>query len=1278
MEVSDMDSTELEAIRAAETYWRGLFDAEWSPTELKALSRAAEPVERLVASIPVDADLLRAIEGAATEMGVTPQQVVLAGWLTALMHFTDMERLTLSVQLDDTTIIPLTFTLTSSSDLASVIDLIVKAMTEALSHRAFPYLKLAAEEYGLLAPAQDLLTPLLFNMGEKDAPRAPIVMGLRVTAEGAELVVQGGGVYASYDYLRPLCTAVMNILEMGLLQDKPLSQLELLAPDDIAERLQRGTAVVTHFDEYARIEDAFAARVAETPGALAITHGEASLTYAELDEASYQLAQALRELGVQPGQVVAIHTPRSIPMAVSALAALKAGAVYMPLDPDYPAERIQILMEDSQAAVLLYSKEAPPTSLAGATLALDMPGGQVRALQIQTPSQSAPTISQAAYLMFTSGTTGRPKGVLNTHAGVLRLVRRATYLDLQPGVRVAQAGATGFDASVFEIWAALLNGGCLQIVDREVLLDSVELARFFREQETDVALITTSLFSQLASDDPAMFAPLSQLLVGGDVISSKQVSAVYAACPGIVILNAYGPTENGVISTVQRIDPARLDSISIGAPISNSVTLVLNRFGRLTPQLFEGELFVGGAGLALGYLGREDDTAKAFVPHPYVPGSRIYHTGDRARWNAEDELEFLGRRDFQIKIRGFRVELGEIEKTALSYSQVNEALVLALKPEGAAEYRLHCYLGVADEFDLDAWRQQLIDQLPAHMVPAAVWAMPELPLTVNGKVDRRALAAMKQAEPGGAEAVDDNERVLLEICRSLLHVDHLATDDDLIRLGASSLTAAMIASRARRDLGVKVAVADVLRSGTVAELAALVRMQRGPGTAASGVSASPAQASVEATPQQVRMFIEQSKQADACHYNLPIWVELPADIDPVRLQEALRQLVDRHEILRTSFEREGEVTHQRIHAELAVSIAEAPAASDVFNALTQFIHPFDLQQGPLWRAALYRDTEETYLLFDIHHILTDGYSLHLLFSEWEALYRGDNLSESPLQYRDYAHWLTSDSGQAHLAEQEAYWLKMYAEKPAQRDLPSDFPRSGVRSIRGEFLEFDLGKERTANIRRLSERLQVSVYQFLLACYGVFLAQVTGDDDITVGTPVAGRLAPGVDDIQGMFVNTLCLRLRPAQAERFEDYLQEVADMTLNAFDNQDYPFDRLVAKVAAGRSYGRSPLFDAMFALQNSGLSRQAFLGGSIVWTPAATGATIYDLNLQIEDGETSLRASWHFNRDLFTAKTMATFRDRLQEIIDKTLSDVNSQIRTLNQNEESGPVTLPEIEFEF
>ncbi|WP_170213757.1 non-ribosomal peptide synthetase [Vibrio tasmaniensis] len=1276
-----MNFTELEATHTAENYWRRLFDAEWSPTELKAPSRTIEPVDPQIASIPVDANLLSAIEDVADNMGATSQQVVLAGWLTVLMHFTDMERLTLSVQLDDASIIPLAFQLDSNAELTSVIDLVTNTMAEALSHRAFPYLRVAVEEYGLLPSVQELMTPLLFNLGDKEPPRASIVIGLCVTDEGSKLVAQGSGVFASYDYLRPLCVAVVNILEMGLSQNIPLSQLELLPPADINELLQQGTAAITHFDEYDRIEETFAARVTETPNALAITHGEQSLTYDALQKVSLQVAQALRELGVQPGQVVAIHTPRGIPMVVCALATLKAGAIYMPLDPDYPAERIQLLIEDSQAVMLIHSEDVLPTALADVThssLVLDMPGGRVRALQIQTPSQSAPADSQAAYLMFTSGTTGRPKGVLNTHEGVLRLVRRTNYLELPPGVRIAQAGATGFDASVFEIWAALLNGGCLQIVDREVLLDSVELERFFREQKTDVALITTSLFSQLASDDPALFAPLSHLLVGGDVISSKQVAAVYTACPKIVILNAYGPTENGVISTAKIIDPTRLDSVSIGVPISNSIALVLNQFGRLVPPLFEGELYVGGAGLAIGYLGREEDTNKAFISNPYTSGSTIYRTGDRAYWNDEGELDFLGRRDFQIKVRGFRVELGEIEKAALSYPKVNEALVLAIKPHGLEEYRLHCYLGVSDEFDLDDWHQQLVNQIPTHMIPTSVWTMPELPLTVNGKVDRRMLAEMKQEESGGVEAADDIERGLLEICRSLLNLNCLSIDHELVRLGASSLTAAIIASRTRRDLGAKISVADVLCSKTVSELAELVRTQQAQSAVCSGVEATPIQACCDATPQQVRLFIEQSKQADACHYNLPIWVELPTDVNPVLLQNTLQQLVDRHEILRTSFEREGELTLQRIHTKQAVSIAEAPPASDILNALTQFIQPFDLQQAPLWRAALYRDTEKSYLLFDIHHILTDGYSLLRLFTEWEELYYGNYLPKETLQYRDYALWLASDRGQDYLIEQEAYWLKLYADKPALPNLPTDFPRDEIRSLNGEFLEFDLGKERTTNINRLSESLQISTYQFLLSCYGVFLAQVTGDDDITIGTPVAGRLAPGVDDIQGMFVNTLCLRLRPALTARFVDYLQEVANMTLNAFDNQDYPFDRLVAQVAEDRSYGRTPLFDAMFALQNTGLSRQTFLGGSIAWAPAATGAAIYDLNLQIEEGETSLKANWHFNRELFTSKTMDSFRDRLMEIIDKALKDVNSQIRTLNQDKESGSVVLPEIEFEF
>lgn len=1276
-----MDHQQYKADSDAESFWREVFSQHWLPVELNAPDSPITAVKPPMIITPVPSERLALIDRAAAERDVTRLQVIMAGALVVFLHLGDTDRLTLSAQLSDVTILPLTVELDPDASLYAAIDQLAAAIREAQSHQAFPFLRFATEKCGFSPVAQNLLTPLLLNMGEGVTSDAPLSIALHSGQSGVELVIQADEERFCERYLQGLGAAILTVLQSGLGQDKPISQIDLLTQDEIDRQLRHGTAPVTDYNEQSRVEAAFARQAADVPASLAVTHGEFSLTYAALDRASEQLFQLLRALGVQSGHIVAILSSRSLPMVVSSLAVLKSGAIYMPLDPDYPAGRIQLLLEESQAFVLIQSEGADhPCQSTHTPQWLDLPGGRVSVSLYNPHSRplDSATAEQTACLMFTSGTTGRPKGVLNTHAGILRLVRRATYLDLPPGSRVAQAGATGFDASVFEIWAALLNGGCLQIVDREVLLDSIELADFFSRQKTDMALITTSLFSQLANDAPGLFAPLRLLFIGGDVISPKQVAAVYAACLGITIMNAYGPTENGVISTVQRIDPARLEAISIGQPISNSVALVLNRFGRLLPPQSEGELYVGGAGLALGYLKREQETANAFVAHPWQAGERLYRTGDRARWSSKGELEFLGRRDFQIKIRGFRVELSEIERVALASPLVNEAVVLALRPEGGSEYHLHCYLGVSDGFDSKAWHQSLSGKLPVHMIPSAVWAMPELPLTVNGKVDRNALSALKKKASGDGGARDRTERVLLEICRSLLDVDHLTTEDDLVRMGASSLTATIIASRLRRDLNVNIAVADILRCETVMRLAERVRNLQEQSPTAASISHSPAQTRVEATPQQNRLFIEQSRQVDACHYNLPLRVALPDEVDIARLQVTFQQLVLRHEILRTTFSREGDKTLQHIQANCLVSIAMLPETEDVDGVQADFVCPFDLQQGPLWRLAVCRAAGKSYLLFDIHHILTDGYSLFHLFGEWDALYNGQALSDYPLQYRDYANWLTSEGGQSYLTAQETYWLNMYTDKPSRSDLPVDYPRAGLRSLNGAFLEFELGESRSKGIYHLAASRQISVYTFLLACYGVFLARITGDDDITVGTPVAGRLAPGVDEIQGMFVNTLCLRLKPAASMRFDDFLWHVSGVTSHAFDNQDYPFDRLLERAGLNRAYDRSPLFDTMFALQNTGLNQRAFLGAPIVWAPASTGSAIYDLNLQVEEIESAFHACWHYNRDLFTSTTLASFRDQWLEIIDGALFDLDSQIQTLNRIKTSDPVVLPEINFNF
>lgn len=1266
----------------AESYCRELFANNWSPTELNYSYSKNKHIDFLSVNIPIPNILLEKIESVSKLKNIEFNEIILAGWVVALMHLSDSQTLTFSIQFEDGNIFPLRIDLNPNSDFSFVINLVSDHLKAIELLRKFSYSEIAENEYCITPYGHNLITPILFNFAAEEAYCAPITISIRNKKNGVGVVVSGCAFFANYEYLHRLGISIVNILDSGTSCNDSLSQLELLEPEALINRHQIGRDEKIPFDKYSRIEDVFSARAAEFPSMIAVSHRENKLTYIELDEISNKLAYTLRQAGVQPGEIVGIFMPRNIPMIVAILAILKIGAVYMPLDPDYPSERIQFLLKDSQSVLIIFDDDTNLLHEIDSdvnSISFDAAGYQFRIQPLRRLAESTVVHCQGAYLMYTSGTTGFPKGVLNTHISVLRLVLHASYIDLKPGINVAQMGATGFDASVFEIWAALLNGGCLQIVDRDVLLDCFELGKFFQEKETDIALITTPLFVQLAGDDPGIFAPLSQLLVGGDVISSKHVMAVYAVCPEITILNAYGPTENGVISTVQRIDRNDAHNASIGLPINNTYVLILNRFGRLMPPLFEGELHVGGDGLAIEYLRRPEDTAKAFIAHPYDIEKRIYRTGDRARWKLNHELDFLGREDFQIKIRGFRVELAEIEKTALTYPGVNEALVLSHKDHNSIEYRLHCYLGTEGEFNVESFREYLADQLPSHMLPSAVWSISQLPLTANGKIDRNALSAMvKQSSDIRKDASNSKKNPLLEIYRSILNLNHLTMDDDLAKQGASSLTAAIIASRVWRELGVRLPVSEILISKTVTDLEKILKRHQIQIGNSIPMLDSESKEFVEAAPQQNRLFVEQSKNINACHYNLPILIDLPKTVDIQRLQDAFAILIKRHEILRTSFERCDDVTHQVIHSDLPLMIQEAPAALDVLSSLSIFISPFDLQKAPLWKIAIYHDTNKSYLLFDIHHILTDGYSLARLFSEWESIYLDKKLSEAQLQYQHYSNWLASKNGETYLAKQESFWLSMHENKRSLPDLPTDYPRSKVRSLNGKFYVFNFGEERSALIQNFSYRKKVSVYQFLLACYSIFLAQITGGDDVTVGTPVLGRLIPGADEIQGMFVNTLCLRLSPLPKSYFDEYLFSVSSITNNALDNQDYPFDRLVEHVVLQRDYGRAPLFDAMFSLQNTGLSKQTFLGGSIIWVPEASKTSIYDLNLQIEERLDGLHANWHFNSDLFTMETIISFCERLVFIVDQLMTDVNFQIEELNFDTNFKPMTLPEIEFDF
>ncbi|WAZ21838.1 amino acid adenylation domain-containing protein [Streptomyces cinnabarinus] len=1031
-----------------------------------------------------------------------------------------------------------------------------------------------------------------------------------------------------------------------------------------------------------RVERLFAERAAESPGRPAVVHGDSTLSYAELDHRAEVLASVLRAGGLRPGEPVALLLPREPGLVVAALAVLKAGGVYLPVDPDYPADRVALLLDDSGASRVVTSARVTGERPAGQVVVLeDLEEQGWSAVPDAVDAGELPGSEAPAYLMYTSGTTGRPKGVEVPHRGIVRVCRDTDYVPLDRSSRLAQIGATGFDASVWEIWGALLNGGTLHILDRETFLDVDALGPALAGQAVTTAFFTSALFHQLADEDPGVFRPLRDLLVGGDVVSAKHASAVLRACPGLRLTNMYGPTENVVFSTFQPVTepvPARLP---IGRPIRGTSAHVLNQDRRPLPVGVPGELYVGGEGMALGYHARPELTERAFVPHPFAPGRTLYRTGDRARLLPDGTIDFLGRVDHQVKVRGFRVEPGEVETALLGCTGVKSAVVLARRRPDSADSYLCAYLSGDGTLVPDEVREQARAALPPHMVPAHFMVLPALPLTTNGKVDRAALPEPDSGAAGADVAArDEVERALIELWEEILGVRGVGPGRTLQELGGTSLTATRIAARVARRFGIACPVSVVLRTPTLAALADFVRTAE----PARGEGPRPGGAGERAplSPQQHGIYVEQIKDPSGTEYNLPIVVDLPGDVDAAALRDTLAVLVARHEVLRTDIapDEDGR-PWQRVHDEPPVVLEEAvlPPGADPDGWTERWIRPFDPHRAPLWRAVLLRHADGARLVLDLHHLITDGYSLALLMTEWAALVRGaERLPQVELVHRDFARWATGPEGRHRAERQRGFWTGTFTPAPKPLDLPTDRPRPPVRRTEGNVVAFEFGAERSALVRELARTEGVTPFHVLLAAYTAFLGRVSAAEDVTVGVPVSGRHLPGVEAAQGMFVNTLALRVRPLAGLPFRAHLAEVARHALAAADHQDHGFADVVG-LTGERDYSRHPLFDTLFAVQDTGLHQVDFLGGRPRWRPEVTRRTLFDLNLQIDDAPEGYSARWAYATALFLRPTVETFGSALLALLDAALAAPDTPLGELDRPAPSGPaVVAPDFDFDF
>jgi len=1068
---------------------------------------------------------------------------------------------------------------------------------------------------------------------------------------------------------------------MAVLKDpeQRLADIEMM---DEAEREQVLLAFNDTAVDYPReklIQEIFAEQVVKSPDRISLVgangnsplHG--SVSYKELDRKAADLAGELIEKGVLPNSIVGLQVRRSIEMIIGILGILKAGAAYLPLDPDLPEARRQYMLADSGAEVVI----GPQTVGANCCSPIQDIGAECKGER-----QFAPT--GLAYIMYTSGSTGQPKGVMVCHGNVIRLVINPNFIDLSAATRLLLTGAPGFDATTFEIWGPLLNGGLLCLVSKETILDAQRLGSTLKNMQINTLWLSAPLFNQLLEQDSRMFNPLTWLLVGGDVLSPVHLNRVRRENKGLTVINGYGPTENTTFSTCLKIGRDYEERIPIGRPISNSAVYILDARGRVQPVGVKGEIWVGGDGLARGYLNNPELTAEKFRPSPSTPATthhspltnRLYRTGDRGRWLDDGTIEFLGRVDDQVKIRGFRIEPGEIEARLLRHPEVKEAVVLA-REDQSGEKALCAYLvtKAGRHLESQVLREFLSRSLPDYMIPAHVITLECLPLTVSGKINRKALPEPDiKASQHYVAARDESERRLVSLWAEVLGIEdpQIGITDNFFSLGGHSLKATTLLALIHKKFQVQIRLADFFKSATIAGLSSQIRAAETDDYESLKPTEKKQYYSLSST--QKRLFIIQQLDLQSTAYNSPFMVTLPENVDEDRLKMVFQGLIERHESLRTSFVMVDEMPVQRVHEridfELEVYELEGPKGhqghkgQELIETIIQgFVRPFDLTHAPLLRVGLIGLAEEKYLLMvDMHHIITDAASMKMLIREFMALYRGEELPPLQLQYRDFAEWQNRPEVRERLKPQQGFWLEtLSGELPVLR-LPVDYPRPGTQSFDGGCLGFILPKEVETGLREMAARQGVTLYMLALAVFSIMLAKLSGQEDIIVGSPIAARRHADLEHIVGMFVNTLAMRNFPRGEMGFLEFVGEVKAQTLKAFENQEFPFEELVDLLVVRRDTSRNPLFDAMLnfldrAGENFDISTEE--GG--LQNEYENRTAKFDLQLAIVDRGDRLQFSLEYCQKLFKESTSRRFIGYFTKIISEILDNDARRLKEID-----------------
>jgi amino acid adenylation domain-containing protein/thioester reductase-like protein len=1065
--------------------------------------------------------------------------------------------------------------------------------------------------------------------------------------------------YTSQD-MQNMHKRILHIIEQVLNNANCLEKdIEIVTPEEKHQILNVFNDTYSDYPRDKTIVDLFEEQVEKTPDNVAVVFNNKELTYKELNDKANALANYLLEnYKVQAQEKIGIYLEKSLESIIAILATIKLGAIYVPIDIKYPKERTEYILHDTKAKIVLTNKKYTNT-LPQNNYNLDI--DLEESLYDNSNKNNIKNRIKAnhlIYIMYTSGSTGKPKGVMVKHRNVVRLVKNTNYIDFGKCKNILQTGSIVFDACTFEIWGALLNGLSLYIIETNELLTPDMLKEYLKQNKIDTLWLTAPLFNQLCEKNPKIFAEIRYLLTGGDVLSPKHINMVKDANPNLTVINGYGPTENTTFSCCFTIDKNYETSIPIGKPIANSTAYVVSSEGTLQPTGVKGELWVGGDGVAKGYLNREDLTQEKFTKNPYGEGT-IYKTGDLVQLLPNGNIKFIGRIDNQVKIRGFRVELSEINDVINKFENINKVYTNIIEKD--ENKSISTYFTASEQIDIKKLTKFLKEKLPVYMIPSKLIQMNEFPLNVNGKIDKNRLPQIvdeKEEKKNIMQPKNKKEKMLLSIFEEILQKENISIEENFFELGGDSLSAIKLITKIFEKLKVQIKIKDIFENPSIIELAKVIE-QTGE-TKQNKIEIAKIREYYPTSSAQKRMYYSTLADGkDSILYNISGGMVLDRKPNINKLNNSFNKLIQNNPSLRTYFEViDGEIM-QKIQDTVEFEIEyEKVEHSNIDKIAEEFIKPFDLSKVPLIRAkAVMLKNGKTLLLIDMHHIISDGQTIQIIAKQISDLYNGKNVEKPEIDYKDFSIWENKNK----FLKEEKYWMSVYEDKVPVLELPTSYSRPAVQSYEGKSIIKKLNKELVDNIEQTCKKLNITPYMLLIGVYYILLSEYAASNDIVIGTPVIGRSNEQVQNLVGMFVNTLAIRNKINQEEPFNQFIERVKENCLKAFENQNYPLDRLIKKLELQKEASRNLLFDVMFTYQNQDYPTMQFDKIKAQFYVPKTNISKFDVLLEAVKQKDTILLRFEYCTKLFSDEFITRFAKHYINILKHVIKNSEAQISNID-----------------